>query len=88
MYWLITYKCISWLVGLDGSGSNTPSGTAESDVFRIYFRRFGPPVENNPTKIHKIGVDDRFGESGDSEELLDLVGLTIESIETAAKSLL
>ena len=44
--------------------------------------------ENNPTKIHKIGVDDRFGESGDSEELLDLVGLTIESIETAAKSLL
>ena len=44
--------------------------------------------ENKPTKIHKIGVDDRFGESGDSEELLDLVGLTIESIETAAKSLL
>jgi len=44
--------------------------------------------ENNPTKIRKIGVDDRFGESGDSEELLDLVGLTIESIETAAKSLL
>ena len=44
--------------------------------------------ENNPTKIRKIGVDDRFGESGDSEELLDLVGLTIESIETASKSLL
>jgi transketolase len=44
--------------------------------------------ENNPTKIRKIGVGDRFGESGDSEELLDLVGLTIESIETASKSLL
>jgi len=44
--------------------------------------------ENNPTKIHKIGVRDRFGESGGSEELLDLVGLTVNSIESAARTLL
>ena len=44
--------------------------------------------ENNPTKIRKIGVEDRFGESGDSEELLSLVGLTVESIETAARAML
>ena len=44
--------------------------------------------ENNPIKIRKIGVDDRFGESGDSEELLSLVGLTVESIETAARTML
>ena len=44
--------------------------------------------ENNPTKIRKIGVEDRFGESGDSEELLSLVGLTVESIETASRAML
>jgi transketolase len=44
--------------------------------------------ENNPTKIRKIGVEDRFGESGGSEELLSLVGLTVESIETAARAML
>ena len=44
--------------------------------------------ENNPTKIRKIGVEDRFGESGGTEELLSLVGLTVESIETAARAML
>ena len=44
--------------------------------------------ENNPTIIRKIGVEARFGESGDSEELLSLVGLTVESIETAARAML
>ena len=43
--------------------------------------------ENNPTRVVKIGVDDRFGESGGSEELLELVGLTIESIESAVRSI-
>ena len=44
--------------------------------------------ETSPIKIHKIGVKDRFGESGGSEELLDLVGLTVDSIETAVRTLL
>ena len=44
--------------------------------------------ESNPTKLIKIGVQDRFGESGESEELLDLVGLNVQSIESAARSLL
>ena len=43
--------------------------------------------ENKPTRVVKIGVDDRFGESGGSEELLELVGLTIESIESAVRSI-
>ena len=43
--------------------------------------------ENEPTRVVKIGVDDRFGESGGSEELLELVGLTIESIESAVRSI-
>ena len=44
--------------------------------------------ETSPIKIHKIGVNDRFGESGGSEELLDLVGLSVESIDAAARTLL
>ena len=43
--------------------------------------------ENKPTRVVKVGVDDRFGESGGSEELLELVGLTIESIESAVRSI-
>ena len=43
--------------------------------------------ENKPTRVVKIGVNDRFGESGGSEELLELVGLTIESIESAVRSI-
>ena len=42
----------------------------------------------SPIKIHKIGVNDRFGESGGSEELLEVVGLTVESIDAAARTLL
>jgi transketolase C-terminal domain/subunit len=34
-----------------------------------------------------IGVEDRFGESGGSEELLELVGLTVERIEEACRVL-
>ncbi|HJN70892.1 MAG: transketolase C-terminal domain-containing protein [Candidatus Thalassarchaeaceae archaeon] len=42
---------------------------------------------SNPTKITRMGVEDRFGESGGSEELLDLVGLTVERIEDACRNL-
>ena len=41
----------------------------------------------NPRKITMIGVEDRFGESGESEELLELVGLTVERIEEACRVL-
>jgi len=41
----------------------------------------------NPTKITMIGVEDRFGESGGSEELLELVGLTVKRIEEACRVL-
>lgn len=43
--------------------------------------------QTNPTKIKMLGVNDRFGESGDSEELLRMVGLTSEAIVDAAKTL-
>jgi transketolase len=39
-----------------------------------------------PTPILRIGMKDRFGESGQPNELLDLFGLTGEHIATSAKS--
>lgn len=44
--------------------------------------------QTNPTKIKMLGVNDRFGESGESEELLRMVGLTQEAIVDAAMALL
>ena len=43
--------------------------------------------QTNPTKIKMLGVQDRFGESGGSEELLEMVGLTTEAIIAASESL-
>ncbi len=43
--------------------------------------------QTNPTKIKMLGVQDRFGESGGSEELLEMVGLTSEAIIAASESL-
>ena len=42
----------------------------------------------NPTRIKMLGVDDRFGESGGSEELLKLMSLDISDIEAACRGLL
>ncbi len=42
--------------------------------------------QTNPTPIKMLGVKDRFGESGGSEELLELVGLTKEAIVESASS--
>ncbi len=53
-------------------------GAAVSEVVSQHF-----PV---PVKI--IGIDDRFGESGKPEELLEKFGLTVESIKKAAVSVL
>lgn len=42
--------------------------------------------QTNPTRIKMLGVQDRFGESGGSEELLELVGLTTDTIVEACQS--
>ena len=42
----------------------------------------------NPTRIKMLGVNDRFGESGGSEELLKLMSLDISDIEAACRELL
>ncbi len=42
---------------------------------------------SNATKVIKIGVEDRFGESGESEELLKLMGLTIERIADCCRDI-
>lgn len=39
-----------------------------------------------PTPLHRIGIQDRFGESGEPNELLDHFGLTGEHIAEKAKS--
>jgi transketolase len=35
----------------------------------------GITAENHPTKVHRIGINDVFGQSGQSQELLDIYGL-------------
>lgn len=45
-------------------------------------------AENHPTKMKRIGMKDRFGESGSPEELLEHFGLTSKHIIMAAHSLL
>ena len=37
-------------------------------------------AENNPVKVVRIGVEDKFGRSGTPEELLDMYGLSSEKI--------
>ena len=44
--------------------------------------------EKYPTRVHRIGINDRFGESGEPGELLDMFGLTAPHLAEAAKKLL
>jgi transketolase len=44
--------------------------------------------EHHPAKLHRIGMQDRFGESGDPTELLEHFGLDSKHIEAAARKLL
>lgn len=44
--------------------------------------------ENCPTKVIKLGVNDRFGESGSSTELYEEFGLTVENIVKTAYKIL
>jgi len=41
--------------------------------------------ENSPVPLERIGIKDRFGESGNAEELYKKFGLTAESVADAAK---
>ncbi len=43
--------------------------------------------ESHPVKIHRMGMQDRFGESGTSEELFEKFGLTSSNIYKNAKKL-
>jgi transketolase len=45
-------------------------------------------VENHPTKVLRIGTMDKFGESGDGNDLLEKYGLTVENIVKKAKEIL
>jgi len=44
--------------------------------------------ENKPTRLKRIGVEDRFGESGEADELLDKYGLKAKHIVEKAKEFL
>ncbi|MEM2856504.1 MAG: transketolase family protein [Candidatus Nitrosocaldaceae archaeon] len=44
--------------------------------------------EYKPVRIKRIGVDDRFGESGEADELLDKYGLKAKHIVNKAKDLM
>jgi transketolase len=44
--------------------------------------------EEHPAPIKRIGMKDRFGESGEPSELLEHFGLTSKQIRLAAHSLL
>jgi transketolase len=43
-------------------------------------------TEDHPVKVVRVGVKDRFGESGEAQELFNKYGLTTEKIEEAAMS--
>lgn len=41
-----------------------------------------------PTKVLRIGIEDKFGQSGKADELLSLYGLTVENIVSRAKEIM
>lgn len=45
-------------------------------------------AENCPTKMVRVGIEDKFGQSGTPAELLELYGLTAENIAQKAETLL
>lgn len=45
-------------------------------------------AEQHPVPLHRIGIRDRFGESGEPDQLLEHFGLTAPHIAKAAKALL
>lgn len=53
-------------------------GSAVSDVV----------AEEGNTRVRRIGVQDRFGESAPYEKLLEINGITVENIVNTAEELL
>jgi transketolase len=45
-------------------------------------------AENHPVPMRRVGMHDRFGESGQPGELLEKFGLDAEHIAAAARQLL
>ena len=43
---------------------------------------------NKPAPLERVGVNDRFGESGQAEEMLDLLGINTTSIVEAARKVI
>ena len=41
--------------------------------------------QTNPTKIHRIGINDQFGQSGEPDELVEHYGMGVQSIVEAGK---
>ena len=44
--------------------------------------------KNQPTPIEMIGVQDRFGESGGTDELMEVFGLVAKDIKEAVKKVI
>jgi transketolase len=42
-------------------------------------------ISNQPVPLERVGVDDRFGESAQAEEMLEMMGLTASDVADAAK---
>ena len=40
---------------------------------------------NKPAPLERVGVPDRFGESAEAEEMLEIMGLTVQDVANAAK---
>jgi transketolase len=45
-------------------------------------------VENQPVHVHRVGIQDQFGESGQPDELMDRFGLTTGNIVMAAERII
>ena len=43
--------------------------------------------ENIPTILRRVGVRDRFGESGQAEEMLDLLNISTKDIINSAEEI-
>jgi len=45
-------------------------------------------IQRKPAQMHRIGINDVFGESGEANELLEKYGLTAENIAKVAKEMI
>lgn len=45
-------------------------------------------AENHPVPVKRVGIEDKFGTSGDADKLLEIYGLTAENIAKAAREVI